>query len=151
MRNKLLLLLAGTLAAAALASPATSAAAECPPGETGTPPYCTPNPQPSNKFNLGKVKHPKTGVVTIRVKVSSGGTFTATGKWMRKAQAKGKAAGSFTLKLKLTKKGMKKLKKAKGRQLRIKVKFTFSPTGGTPRTKYKKLIFRVVKSKSSKK
>jgi hypothetical protein len=148
MRNKLLLLLAGTLAAVALVLPTVSSATECPPGETGTPPYCTPNP-PSNKFNLGKVKHPATGVVTIRVKVSSGGTFVATGKYMNTARAKGKAAGSFTLKLTLTKQGMEKLGEAKGQQLRIKVKFTFSPTGGTPRTKYKKLIFRVVKSKSS--
>src|SRR5512135_156477 len=147
MRNKLLLLLAGALTAAAVASPATSSAAECPPGQTGTPPYC--QNEPSNKFNLGKVKHPATGVVTIRVKVSSGGTFVATGKYMREAQAKGKAAGSFTLKLTLTEKGMEKLSEAKGQQIRIKVKFTFSPTGGTPRTKYKKLIFRVVKSKGS--
>jgi len=145
MRNKLLLLLAGALVAVALASPAASSAAECPAGQTGTPPYCTPIPPPSNQFNLGKVKHPATGVVTIRVKVSSGGTFTATAKSMKTARATGKAAGSFTLKLKLTRKGLEELSEAKGQQLRIKVKFTFSPTGGTPRTKFKKLIFRTVK------
>lgn len=150
MRNKLFLLFAGGVAAAALALPATAAADGCPPPEVGTPPYCTP-PKPSNKFNLGKVKHPQTGVVTLRVKVSSGGTFTATGKWMRKARAEGEAAGSFTLKLKLNKRGMKKLRESKGRQLRIRVRFTFSPTGGTPRTKYKKLIFRVVHKKPKKK
>ncbi len=143
MRNRLLLLLAGALAVVALALPAASPAAGCPKGQTGTPPYCTP--LPSNKFNLGKVKHPSTGVVTIRVKVFSGGTFTATADLMKTAKATGKSAGSFTLKLELNAKGMAELSKAQGRQLRIKVKFTFSPTGGEPRTKHKKLIFRVVK------
>jgi hypothetical protein len=141
--NRLLLLLAGALAVVALALPAASFAAGCPKGQTGTPPYCTP--VASNKFNLGKVKHPSTGVVTIRVKVYSGGTFTATADLMKTAKATGKSAGSFTLKLELNAKGMAELEKAKGRQLRIKVKFTFSPTGGEPRTKLKKLIFRVVK------
>jgi len=143
VRNRLLLLLAGALAVVALALPAASTADGCPKGQAGTPPYCTP--LPSNKFNLGKVKHPSTGVVTIRVKVSSGGTFTATADLMKTAKATGKSAGSFTLKLELNSKGMAELEKAKGRQLRIKVKFTFSPTGGEPRTKLKKLIFRVVK------
>jgi hypothetical protein len=143
VRNRLLLLLAGALAVIALALPAASPAAGCPKGQTGTPPYCTP--VPSNKFNLGKVKHPSTGVVTIRVKVSSGGTFTATADLMKTAKATGKSAGSFTLKLELNAEGMAELKKAKGKQLRIKVKFTFSPTGGEPRTKRKKIIFRVVK------
>ena len=144
MRDRLLLLLAGALAVIALALPAASPASGCPKGQTGTPPYCTP--LPSNKFNLGKVKHPSTGVVTIRVKVSSGGTFTAAADLMKTAKATGKSAGSFTLKLELDAKGMAELKKAKGKQLRIKVKFTFSPTGGEPRTKFKKIIFRVVKS-----
>lgn len=141
---RLLVLLAGALALVALAMPAASPAAKCPPGETGTPPYCTPLP-PSNKFQLGKVKHPSTGVVTIRVKVPGPGTFTASADLMKTSKATGKAAGTFTLTLKLNKEGMKELAKAKGRQLRLKVKFTFSPTGGEPRTKLKKIIFRVVK------
>ncbi len=144
MRNRLLLLLAGALALVALALPAASPAANCPPGQVGTPPYCAPGP-PSNKFNLGKVKHPSTGVVTIRVKVSSGGTFTATAPLMKTAKATGKSAGSFKLKLQLNAKGMAELEESKGRQLRIKVKFHFVPTGGEPRTKLKKIIFRVVK------
>lgn len=144
MGNRLLLLLAGALAVVALALPGVSFADGCPKGQTGTPPYCTP--LPSNKFNLGKVKHPSTGVVTIRVKVSSGGTFTATAGLMKTAKATGKSAGSFTLKLELNAEGMAELKASKGKQLRIKVKFTFSPTGGEPRTKLKKLIFRVVKA-----
>jgi len=147
VRNRLLLLLVGAFAVVALSFPAASAAESCPPGQTGTPPYC--QNEPSNKFNLGKVKHPATGVVTIRVKVSSGGVFVATGKSMKTATAKGKKAGSFTLTLELTKAGLEELSAAKGQQLRIKVKFTFTPDGGKPRTKYKKLIFRVVKKGSS--
>ncbi|HEX7244576.1 MAG TPA: hypothetical protein VF245_03315 [Solirubrobacterales bacterium] len=149
MRNRLLLPLVGALAVVALSLPASSFAETCPPGQTGTPPYC--QNEPSNKFNLGKVKHPATGVVTIRVKVSSGGVFVATGKSMQTATAKGKAAGSFTLTLKLTKKGLEELNEAKGQQLRVKVKFTFTPDAGKPRTKYKKLIFRVVRGKGSSK
>lgn len=144
MGNRLLILLAGALTVVALALPAASPAAKCPAGETGTPPYCTPLP-PSNKFQLGKVKHPSTGVVTIRVKVPGPGTFTATAELMKTAKATGKAAGTFTLTLKLNKAGMKELEAAKGRQLRIKVKFTYFPTGGEPRSKLKKIIFRVVK------
>lgn len=144
MRNKLLLLLVGGLTFVALTLPPTSSAAGCPSGQSGTPPYCTKNP--SNKFQLGKVKHPSTGVVTIRVKVPGPGTFTATAKLMKTAKATGKAAGSFTLKLQLNAQGLEELEEANGRQLRIKVAFTFSPTGGESRTKLKKIIFRIVKS-----
>src|SRR5258707_1534324 len=136
-RGRQLLMLIGALALVALASPALSAAAECPPGEVGTPPYCSPA-KPSNKFQLGKVKHPATGAVTIRVKVPGPGTFKATGKPMKTANASGKAAGSFTLKLQLTVKGLEALEEAKGHQLRVRVSFTFTPTVGDSRTKFKK-------------
>jgi hypothetical protein len=121
----------------ALALPAAAAAAEC------TPPYC--QAPPSNHFNLRKVGHPKTGVVTIRVKVPGPGVLRASGKLMRKVKARAKAAATPTLRLRLTNKGMKKLKRTRGRQLRIKVTFAYTPTGGTTRKKHKKLIFRVLK------
>ena len=41
---------------------------------------------------------------------------------------------------------MKVLKKSRGRQLRVRVTFSFTPTGGTTRKKLKKLIFRVIRS-----
>ncbi|HEY8082569.1 MAG TPA: hypothetical protein VIE64_03290 [Solirubrobacterales bacterium] len=102
-------------------------------------------PPPPNNFQLGKVKHPSTGVVTIRVKVPAPGTFTATAPRMKTIKAQVKTPGQFTLPLRLSSKGLADLKASQGGQLRIKVKFTFSPTGGEPRTKLKKIIFRVVK------
>ncbi len=100
---------------------------------------------PSNKFNLGKVKHPETGVVTIRVKVPAPGVFTATAKRMKTVKAQVKTPGSFTLPLKLSKKGLALLDESKGRQLRIRISFVYTPTEGEPHQRFKKLIFRVVK------
>jgi len=128
MRNRLLPLLAGALAVAALASPLASSAEQY-------------------GFELGEVEHPQTGVVTIRVRVSSGGEFAATANSMRTARAKGKEAGGFTLRLRLTKRGLERLSGARGRQLRLEVEFAFTPSAGQPRTTSKKLIFRVVKKK----
>jgi hypothetical protein len=133
-------LLGGVIAAVAFASVALPAAAsaDC------LPPYCPP-PPPSNQFTLHKVGHPKTGVVTIRIKVSSPGIVTATGKRMTKTKGRAKAAGTFTLRLRLTKKGMQVLRQSRGRQLRVRLSFSFTPTGGTARKKTKKLIFRVIR------
>ncbi len=103
-----------------------------------------PPPPPPNNFTLGKVKHPQTGVVTIRIAVPGPGTMTATGRAMKTVKARAKAGGNYILRLELTKHGMKVLRKSKGRQLRVKVSFTYTPTGGQPRTKIKKIIFRVV-------
>ncbi len=111
--------------------------------KAGAPPA---PPPPSAKFNLGKVKHPSSGVVTIRVRVSKPGTLTATGKRMKRATARRKAAGIFTLKLQLNRKGLVALRASKGRQLRVRLTFVFTPTGKKPRQKIKKIIFRVVES-----
>jgi hypothetical protein len=132
------LLSAGVVVAFVLALPSAVPASEC------TPPYC--QAKPSNHFDLRKVGHPKTGVVTIRIKVAGPGVVTASGRWMRKAKARAKAAGIFTLRLRLTKQGMRVLRQSRGRQLRVRVTFSFTPTGGTPRKKVKKLIFRVLRT-----
>lgn len=106
-------------------------------------------PPPPNNFTLGKVKHPKTGVVTIRIKVPGPGAMEASGRVMKTVRARAKAAGAYLLRLELTKRGMKLLKKSKGRQLRVKISFTFTPDGGSPRTKIKKVIFRVVRPRAA--
>jgi Divergent InlB B-repeat domain len=121
--------------------------------DTGAPPP-PPPPYPANNFSLKKVRHPKTGVVTIRVKVPGPGVIEARASKMKRVKARAKRAGTFTLRLTLTKQGMKILRQSKGRQLRLKVSFTFTPNGGLTRRKKKKLIFRVVnkgkkKAKSS--
>jgi hypothetical protein len=132
------LLPVGVVAAFVLALPSALPASEC------TPPYC--QAKPSNHFDLRKVGHPKTGVVTIRIKVAGPGIVRASGKLMVKAKARARSAGIFTIRLRLTKKGMKKLKRTRGRQLRVRVTFAFTPTGGTTRKKFKKLIFRVLRT-----
>jgi hypothetical protein len=115
--------------------------------KAGVPPR-PPNAR-SSKFNLRKVKHPSTGVVTIRVRVSRPGALTATGKRMKRARARGRAAGRFTLKLQLNREGLKALRASRGRQLRVRIAFVFTPTGGeSGKTIEKKIIFRVVGSRA---
>jgi hypothetical protein len=133
------LLLGGVAAVFASASLPAFASADC------LPPYCQPSP-PNNHFELRKVGHPKTGVVTIRIKVSAPGGVVASGKRMKKVKARAKAAGIFTLRLRLTKQGMKVLRQSSGRQLRVRITFSFTPTGGKARKKVKKLIFRVLRT-----
>ncbi len=135
------LLLGGVIAvvASASASLPAFASADC------LPPYCQP-PPPDNHFSLRKVGHPKTGVVTIRIRVPGPGTVTASGRSMIRVTARAKASGTFTLTLRLTKQGMETLRQSKGRQLRVPVTFSFTPTGGTTRKKVKKLIFRVLRT-----
>jgi Divergent InlB B-repeat domain len=103
-------------------------------------------PPPPNNFSLKKVKHPQTGVVTIGIKVPGPGAMEAQGRKMNTVKALAKAGGSYSLRLQLTEEGMKLLRKSQGRQLRVKVHFTYTPDGGTARTKIKKIIFRVVGS-----
>lgn len=123
----------------AMLLPSAASASSC------TPPYCPgPTPKPDNHFTLRKVRHPKTGVVTIRVRVHGPGVITASGKWMIGAEARVMAAGTYTMTLQLTEEGMQELESAPGRQLRVRVTFAFTPTGGTTRKKIKKLIFRVI-------
>jgi hypothetical protein len=140
MRARVLLPV-GVVVALALALPSAATASGC------TPPYCPgPTPKPDNHFNLRKVGHPKTGVVTIRIKVPGPGVVTASGREMVRVKARARAAGTFTMRLRLTKKGMRALRGSRGRQLRVKVTFAFTPAGGTTRKKTKKLIFRVLRT-----
>lgn len=105
-----------------------------------------PPPPPPNEFTLGKVKHPETGVVTIQIKVPGPGAIEAGARLMRTLRGSAKAAGTYKLTLTLTKRGMRRLERSRGRQLRTRVTFAFTPTGGETATKVKKLIFRVVSS-----
>ena len=104
-----------------------------------------PPPPPPNEFTLGKVKHPETGVVTIQIRVPGPGAIEASAHLMRTLRGQAKAAGTYRLTLKLTKRGMQRLERSRGRQLRTRVTFAFTPTGGETATKVKKIIFRVVR------
>lgn len=125
----------------ALVLPSAASAKSC------TPPYCPgPTPKPDNHFTLRKVRHPRTGVVTIQIKVPGPGAIAASGGLMTSAKLGVAAAGAYTMTLELTAKGMEELESSPGRQLRVRVTFAFTPTGGTTRKKVKKLIFRVIGS-----
>lgn len=102
-------------------------------------------PPPPNEFTLGKVRHPETGVVTIQIRVPGPGTIEASAHLMRSLRGKAKAAGTYKLTLRLTRRGMRRLERSRGQQLRTRVTFAFTPTGGETATKLKKIIFRVVR------
>lgn len=112
---------------------------------TVTATFDAEHPPPPNEFTLGKVRHPETGVVTIQIKVPGPGTIEAAAHLMRSLRGKAKAAGTYRLTLRLTRRGMQRLERSHGRQLRTRVTFAFTPTGGETATKLKKIIFRVVR------
>lgn len=107
---------------------------------TAPPPPPPPPPTPpSNKFTFGKVKlNKKKGVATLQVKVPGAGRVQLLGSRSVKPQrktAKGKSMIRLTVKAKgKANKGLKKRGKAK-----VKAKVKFTPTGGTAKTKSKRL------------
>ena len=138
-RNKLLLAVCAlVLAALSLLPAAAAGTGKCPKGQTGTPPYCTTI---SNKFWLHTIKHEGTSA-KIKVKVSGPGVVTASGKGLLTTKATAKSAGKFWLPLKLSKAGIEAAQKAPGHTLKVKITFVFTPTGGTPAQKFKKIRFK---------
>jgi hypothetical protein len=113
-------------------------------GEAGTPlGPC----KPSNAFNFGKVKHnKKKGTAILPVTVPGDGQLTLSGKGVKAAaQASSTVAGSAkavsagTVKLTIKSKGKARRKLNRRGRVSIKVKVTFTPTGGDPNTQQKKL------------
>ena len=97
---------------------------------------------PSNRFRFGKVKlNKKKGTATVAVIVPGPGTMRLIGsKKVKKATKTAKIAGTVKLLLKAKGKALRSLK-SNGR-VKVRAKFTFAPTGGTPasKTKVVKLI-----------
>jgi hypothetical protein len=160
-----LLALAGLVIVAAIApaiSSAASASPYCPEGQTGTPPYCTtpPPPPPPPTCASGQVGTypncvtPSLGVSGIKIKpnsttlvlnINAPGTVKISGKGI-KVKISNVQPGNVKLKLQLTPKEKKLLKK-KGK-LKLKVTITYTPTGGTPVTKHLTVTV-VAKNKSN--
>jgi hypothetical protein len=97
---------------------------------------------PSNKFSFGKLalnKHK--GTATQTVKVPGAGKLVLKGKGVKTAR-KTASGGKVKLKIVLSAKQLRLLKAAG--KLKVKVAVTFTPTGGKPLTKHKKitLIFK---------
>jgi hypothetical protein len=136
-------------------------------GPTFTPPIVTPSGVvPSNLFKFGKVAFKKNkGTATITVNVPGPGVLgmndgsvkakvvAAAKKKSKKKKALIKAvrknvakAGNVTLTVTPSKAGLKKFKHGK---LKVKLRITFTPTGGAARTQFKTVT--LVKQKKAKK
>ncbi|MEX2108124.1 MAG: hypothetical protein WD827_04465 [Solirubrobacterales bacterium] len=132
------------------------------PGTNPTPP--PPPPLPDNSFKVGKVKTGKDGSAKLTVTVPGPGVLTAedatTAKKATASASKGKGkgkgkkpalikpakvvakkAGPVTLTIKPSAAGKKALKQ-KGK-LTVKVKVTFTPTGGKPNSQTTKVKLTV--------
>ncbi len=134
--KKLLLAVCALVLAALSLLPAVAAGTEkCPKGQAGTPPYCT-----SVKFWLQTVKHEGTSA-KIRVKVSAPGVVTAAAKYLVTVKATAKQAGRFWLPLKLNSAGVEQLQKK--RTLKVRITFTYTPSGGLPLVKRKTIRFKL--------
>ena len=98
-------------------------------------------PPPSNQFTVGTAVAKGT-TASLSVSVPGPGTISVSGNDLKSVTSTFTGAGSIDLKLKLTSAGAKALKKAKGHKLKLKVTITFQPTGGSPATTSKSLMFK---------
>jgi Low-density lipoprotein receptor repeat class B len=100
---------------------------------------------PSNMFRFGKVKKDKhKGTARLTVKVPDPGRLELAGKGLKRAHKR--AAEPGKAKLRVKSKGRKKRKLNSTGKAKVKAKVTFTPTGGTGRTKSKRV--RLVKRKA---
>ncbi len=108
---------------------------------TFTTPANSSAPPPSNQFTVGPMSS-KGAIATATVTVPGPGTVSASSKDLRALEATAVAASAVKLKLKLNGAGSKALKRAKGHRLKLKVKISFLPTGGSIATITKSITFR---------
>lgn len=102
-----------------------------------------PRPPPGrcNKIKLGPVKR-RGASVALKVTVPCPGRLVASGRWLKRVRKRVRAAGTVTLRLRLTSAGRDALEDSKSHKLKVKVKVTFTPTGSRPGAKTKKITFR---------
>ncbi len=109
-------------------------------------PTPTPTPSPVNTFTLpatGRAHHAK-GTLTLRVTLPGAGVLSlrSAGKSpVKAATVTLLGSGVAKITVKPTKAGLKMLEQSAKGKLRVNVKFTFTPTGGTANTKTK--IYRL--------
>jgi YVTN family beta-propeller protein len=91
-----------------------------------------------NNFKFGKLtRNPRNGTAKLRVTVPAAGKLTLQGKKVRATKRGATKAGTLILSIRPKVKLNKALKRRHHATVRIRV--TFSPTGGTPRSKGKSL------------
>ena len=128
-----------------------------PPPAPGPPP---PPPPPNDISTPGGSVTFTNGSFTVPVTVPGPGTLSAgqapaattsraiaaaTKKLVKSTTKTVTQAGVVKLKMKLTKKGKKLLKKHK--KLKVRLAITFAPTGGTPKTEVSKLTIKLKKKR----
>lgn len=93
---------------------------------------------PSNRIRFGKVtKNKRKGTAKLRVVVPGPGVLRLSGKKVRAVKKRPKKAGKVTLTIRPKAKANKLLKQR--HHLKVRIRVTFAPTGGTARTKSKAL------------
>jgi len=96
---------------------------------------------PSNKFKFGKLKlNRKKGTAALFVRVPGSGKLVLGGKGVRKVKRQARKAGKVKLPVKLVGKAKRKLLSTG--KAKVLAKVTFTPNGGTPRTKSKPLTLK---------
>jgi hypothetical protein len=125
-------------------------------GESAAFPNATPDVRlnvsavvnPSNSFTLGKVKHNrKKGTATVAVTVPNPGSLRLSGKDLKKASASGAVVAKTVtapgkVKLKITATGRKRRGLNQRGRVKVKPKITYTPTGGDPASRSRKLSLR---------
>ncbi|MGA8747033.1 MAG: hypothetical protein WB507_14380 [Solirubrobacterales bacterium] len=102
------------------------------------PPLPAPVVVPSNSFTFGKVKlNKRKGTARLQVKLPDAGTIVLSGKQIKTVKRGVLTAGSFSLAVTPKGKLVHKLK-ITGR-VKVTVKVTFTPTGGSAKTETKRL------------
>lgn len=108
-----------------------------PPAPMPSPTPPTPKP-PSNRFKFGRVTlNRHNGTAKLRVHFPSAGKLALTSKQVRAIQRKVRRPMTMTLSLRPKRRLNKALKKR--HQAKVAIKLTFTPTGGSPRTRVTRL------------
>ena len=96
---------------------------------------------PSNAFTLGKASV-KGSSATLTLSLPGLGRLQASGALIKGASSNIAQAGAQSIQVKLSKAGAKALAKAKKRTLAVKVRLTFTPTGGAASSQSATVTFK---------
>ncbi len=96
---------------------------------------------PDNHFTITK-SSVKATTATLTLKLPGVGKVTTTATHTAAKSTKVTKAGTHTVKVTLTKAGKKALAKAKSKKLKVTVRVTYTPAGGTPATQTKTITFK---------
>jgi DNA-binding beta-propeller fold protein YncE len=107
---------------------------------TATIPVTIPVP-PSNAFTIVSATT-KGSIATVTVKVPGRGVLTARGNRLRSAQKTATRAGTITIRLSLTKAGLKALRRSKRGVLRADCIVSYTPASGRIATHHHTLTFK---------